>query len=91
MGDTPASLEDFARRLLVHEAAGRQRTEDLAAAMERACQALHTRLTPLLGAAGVNALLGRAIALAAREFPFLRGIGAIKAPDCSLAVCGGAR
>lgn len=81
MSRPPPLLEDFARRVLVHEAGGRQRTEDLAGAMERACQALHTRLTPLLSAAGVNALVGRAIALAAREFPSL---ATIKAPNCSL-------
>lgn len=84
MSRPPPSLEDFARRLLMHEAGGRQRTEDLAGAMERACQALYIRLTPLLSAAGVNALVGRAIALAAREFPSLATIGAMKAPDCSL-------
>ena len=68
----------------MHEAGERPRTEDFVDAMERVCQALHVRLTPLLSAAGVNALLGRAITLAAREFPVLAGIGAIKAPDCSL-------
>ena len=74
----------FARRLLLYEAGGCRRTEDVADAMVRACQVLHVRLTPLLSAAGVNALLGRAIALAAREFPFLAGLGALRAPDCSL-------
>ena len=68
----------------MHEAGGSQRTEDYADAMERACQALNIRLTPLLSAPGVNALLNRAVTLAAREFPFLKHVGAITAPDCSL-------
>jgi len=82
MTQVPAPLAEFARRLFVHEARGGQRTQDLADAMERVCQALQTRLTPLLSASGVNALLGRAITLAAREFPFLTG--AITTRDCSL-------
>jgi len=84
MSRVPPSLEDFARRLLLHEAGGRESAEDFADAMVRACQALHVRLTPLLSAAGVNALLGRALTLAAREFPFLAAVGAVKGPDCSL-------
>jgi hypothetical protein len=52
--------------------------------MERVCQALHTQLAPLVSVAGFNALIGRAATLAAREFPFLAGIGAITAPNCSL-------
>src|SRR5258705_8661434 len=80
MSRVPPSLEDFARRLLLHEAGGRQRTEDFADAMGRACQALHVRLTPLLSAAGVNALLGRANTLAARDFPFLAAVGALRGP-----------
>lgn len=68
----------------MHEAGGRERTVDAADAMERACHALHAQLAPLLSTAGVNALLGRAIALAAREFPHLAAVGAIRAPDCSL-------
>lgn len=84
MSRVPPPLDAFARRLLLHEAGGSQRTKDFTDAMERVCQLLNIRLTPLLSAAGVNALLGRAIALAARDFPFLAGIGAIRAPDCSM-------
>jgi len=84
MPPIPPPLVDFARRLFEHEAGGRQRTQDFADAMERVCQALQTRLVPLVSIAGFNALLGRAVALAAREFPFLAGIGAITAPTCSL-------
>src|SRR5438128_8472763 len=82
MNHVPPSLADFARRLFEHEAGGRQRAQDFVDAMERACQALQTRLTPLLSASGVNALLGRAVTLAAREFPFL--ISASGMPDCRM-------
>ena len=51
--------------------------------MERVCQALHTRLAPLVSAAGFNALLARAAKLAVREFPFLAAIDAITTPNCS--------
>ena len=83
MTDLPPSLADFARRLLLHEVGGSQRTQDLADAMERACQALHSQLAPLVSAAGFNALLGRAVKLAVREFPFLAAIGGITTPNCS--------
>ncbi len=82
MTTVPPSLADFAQRLFVHEAGGHQRTQDSADAMERACQSLHTRLAPLLSEASVNALLGRAVTLAGRQFPFLASIGPVT--DCSL-------
>jgi hypothetical protein len=83
MPPVPPPLADFARRLFVHEAGGQQRTQDFVDAMERVCQALHTRLAPLVSAAGFNALVGRAVKLAVREFPFLAAIGAITTPNCS--------
>ena len=83
MRHVPPPLDDFARRLLMHEAGGTLRTEDLVDAMERACQVLHADLAPLLSAAGVNALFGRATALAGRTFPPLAAIAAVRAPDCS--------
>ena len=67
MTQVPASLADFAKRIFLHEAGGDQRAQDFAAAMERVCEALDTRLTPLLSATGMNALLGRAVTLAGRE------------------------
>src|SRR5437870_1823408 len=82
MTQVPAALADFARRLFVHEAGECQRTQDFAEAMERVCQSLQTRLAPLLSDVGVNALLGRAITLAGRDFSFLPGLGPVT--DCSL-------
>jgi hypothetical protein len=84
MTHVPPSLADVVQRLLVHDARGGQGTQDLADAMERACQALHNRLVPLVGAAGFDALIGRAVKLAAREFPFLAAIVAMTAPTSSL-------
>jgi hypothetical protein len=84
MTHVPPYLAEFAHRLFVHEARGGQRTQDLVDAMERACQALHTRLAPLVSVAGSNALLERAVQLAAREFPFLADIGGTTAPNGSL-------
>jgi len=85
MRPVPPPLTDFARRLFVHEAGEQQRTEDFVDAIERVCQALHTRLAPLVSTAGFNALVGRAVKLAAREYPFLMAIGAITMPNCSFA------
>jgi hypothetical protein len=78
----PASFADYAQRLLAHEAGGRQSTEDIMDALDRICQSLNTRLTPLLSDAGVNALFARALSLAGREYSFLMAAGTIK--DCSL-------
>jgi len=80
----PPPLADFARRLFVHEAGEQQRTEDFVDAIERVCQALHTRLAPLVSTAGFNALIGRAVKLAAREYPFLAATSVITAPNCSI-------
>ena len=59
------------RRLLRHEAGGAGDAASLAAALERACQKLSDELEPLVGRGGVAALLGRAVNLARREFPFM--------------------
>ena len=84
MTPVPPSLADFAQRLFVHEAGAGQGTQELADAMERACQALHTRLAPLVSVAGFNALFDRAVTLAAREFSFLAAVGPMMTPTCSL-------
>ncbi len=83
MRPVPPPLTDFARRLFVHEAGEHQRTEDFVDAIERVCQSLHTRLAPLVSTAGFNALIGRAVKLAAREYPFLAATSAITTPTCS--------
>lgn len=73
MTQVPASLTDFARRLLLHEAGDRRSPRDLVDAMERGSLGLHAQLAPLLSSTGFDALVGRAINLAARDFAFLAG------------------
>ena len=68
------AVDDLVRRLLQHEAGGAQDAVSLAAAVERACRKLSGELETLVGRGGVAALLGRAVNLARREFPFLAGV-----------------
>jgi hypothetical protein len=67
----PPALAEFARRLVQHEADRVGSPHDLAAGLQSTCQALHTRLWPLISALGFQTLFARAITLAAREFPRL--------------------
>ena len=74
MTQVPASLTDFARRLLLHEAGDRRSARDLVDAMERGTLGLHGQLAPLLSSTGFDALVGRAVKLAARDFAFLAAV-----------------
>lgn len=71
---------DFARRLLLHEA---RSTPDHVDAMERVCLALHGRFAPLVSSAGFDALIRRAIKLAARDFAFLAAVNPPTGAPCS--------
>jgi hypothetical protein len=63
-------LNQAATRVLVHEAGGA--TPDLlAAAAGRLLDGLVQRLVQIIGHAGVQALVGHAVTLRKREFPFL--------------------
>jgi hypothetical protein len=64
-------MDDLMRRLLQHEAGGARDAASRAAALEGACQKLSGELETLVGRGGVAALLGRALSLTRREFPFL--------------------
>jgi len=70
MTQVPAPFIDFAGRILLH---GRSNgsADEVTGAMEQGCQALHGRLAPLVGSAAFDALMGRAVYLAARNFAFL--------------------
>ncbi|MBI2864568.1 MAG: hypothetical protein HYX94_08425 [Chloroflexi bacterium] len=59
-------FRDLARRFLVHEAKGVESPSVgvLADAAERACQKIHQQVADLIGPAGVNALMARALHLA---------------------------
>jgi hypothetical protein len=59
-----------ARRLLAHEGAASS-AGDCPAAAGRVYEKLEARLAPLLGSAGVQALLVRSARLAQGDFPFL--------------------
>ena len=65
------AVDDLARRLLEHEAGGARDADARAAAVEGACRKLSDELETLVGRGGVAALLGRAVSLAKREFPYL--------------------
>ena len=65
-------LRRVARRLLAHEAGGAPATsEALAAASARVLDRLSRRLAEVIGPAGVEAILLRAVTLRKAEFPFL--------------------
>lgn len=66
---SPAQVEK-ARRLLAYEGAAGS-ADECAAAAARVCDKLHAHLDPLLGAAGVQALLARSAKLTRAEHPCL--------------------
>lgn len=68
------AVDHLARRLLQHEAGGARDADSLAAAVEGACRKLSDELETLVGRGGVAALLGRAVSLSKREFPYLAAV-----------------
>jgi len=69
---TNPTVQNLARRLLAHEAGdGGQDLEALADAAERACEKLRLHLSKIIGQAGFQALLARALTLTAAEFSWL--------------------
>ena len=72
MNKATRPMQDFAKRLIDHEAKGGQsRQSDLPVAF-RACEKLRSHMTTLMGKAGFGALLARSLALGAVEAPWLR-------------------
>ena len=53
-------------------------------AMQRACSALYRVLETTLGTAGLEALIGRAIQIATRDYPWLRAVTAGRVDGCPL-------
>jgi hypothetical protein len=87
----PPALRRLGKRLLRHELSltsragdGRPEAPAVAAAAERAAERLGRPLSNLVGIAGCQALLARALHLAAREWPLLAGVRAAVAPAGSL-------
>jgi hypothetical protein len=68
------AVDDLMRRLLDHEAGGARDAAALATGVEGACRKLCGELETLVGRGGVGALLGRAVNLTRREFPFLADV-----------------
>ena len=67
MTQATANDHDLAKRMLAHESAGGGAAEHAAAA--RVYERLADRLAPLIGGAGVRALLARSVKLTKVDFP----------------------
>ncbi len=73
------SFEDLIRQLVDREAAGDCSPAARFNAAQRVCLKLHRRLAQLVGEAGVDTLLDRALNLTKGGFPFLAQMGAPQA------------
>lgn len=71
MNERSRAVDDLVSRVLQHESGGAADPESMAAAVDAACRKLSGELETLVGRGGVAALLGRAVNLAKRDFPFL--------------------
>ncbi len=67
-------LKEFARRLLIYEAATGTRIGVNGSAVFRVCEKLRGPLGKVLGDGGFRSLLARALVLAGAEVPWLRGL-----------------
>jgi hypothetical protein len=78
-------LRRFVRRALI-DATGVAAPEPqaVADAFTMLCKRLHRRLQPLFGTVAVNALFGRAMHLAASEFPWLADVVTVNGDHCSV-------
>jgi len=74
MTDASERERGLAERLLVGEAGTDQSAEELAGAVERCFGRLRQGLIDLIGAAGFDVLVQRALFLAGKTHPFLKGI-----------------
>ena len=67
----PAALRQLALKVLAQHAGSTEGAEVLTAAARRAYDDLVQVSTPLIGEVGVDALIGRAVHLAQRDYPWL--------------------
>jgi hypothetical protein len=74
MDPTTSAMQDLALWLLTQEAKTETPPEEEAHAMCRACEKLRQPLSTLAGAAGYRSLISRALTLAQRKAPALRGM-----------------
>jgi hypothetical protein len=78
-------LHDIARRAMKGDrTSGAATAADAAEAMQRACEALYRILDTTMGPAGLQALIGRAIQITARDYPWLGMVQPGKTADCAL-------
>ena len=85
-----AALQQLALKVLVQHAGPAADAEALAAAARRAYDDLVRVSAPLIGQVGVEALTGRAVHLAQREYPWLvdaRAPGQAEGPFAPIVVC----
>jgi hypothetical protein len=74
MSETASGLTEMASRLLALEAGEPASATDLADAAQAVCRHLDEGLSTFVGSLGTQALLGRAVATAANELPWLREV-----------------
>ena len=74
MKQTTPETRDLAHKLLAQEAGGSVVSETASQMAERSFEKLRLHLTKLVGLAGFQALLSRALALAKAEVPWLEGV-----------------
>lgn len=67
-------MKRFAEQLMAHEMTAHPSRGMTPAPAFLVCERLHPTLATLLGTVGFSALLGRALALASAEVPWLRGV-----------------
>jgi hypothetical protein len=83
MKKTDRALHELSLRVMKAHA-GRREAAAPADAMQASCGELYRVLETAMGPAGLQALIGRAIQLTAREYPWLAGVKPGTAPDCAL-------
>lgn len=79
-----SSAHELARRLLARAAKSSAGKNGAASTAFAACQATYRVLARSIGATGAEALLGRALALAGKEYPLLREIPFDRDEDAGL-------
>jgi hypothetical protein len=74
MSKVTPSLRHFARRLIRHETGGGESSRTQPQALFQVTEKLRLQLTTIMGAAGYQSLISRALALAITEAPWLREV-----------------
>lgn len=91
MNKPDPTLHEIARRAIAARLPPGSKSSSAAAeAMQRACGDLHRILETAIGPAGLQALIDRAIQIAAREHVWLAGVKSGTSADCAVAGLGDA-